>query len=315
MSPEFEALINDEINPFLKEHVKDGYISSFDDIKLHYYTALNPKEKASIVMIHGFSEFFGKHHENMYRFFQAGYSVFFVELRGHGKSDRTIKADDSRVHVKSFDEYVGDVQAFMEQVVEKQSQTHKYFLYGHSMGGAVSTMYLEKYTDTFKCAVLSSPMLKMNYGKVPDVAVDALAVYSVIAPVDEDFGPMQEPFDGKPDFEHSSTLDEDRYYYAFQQRLNDPSYQTWGGTWGWIRAGKAATDKIKRNIRKIKTPILLLQAGEDTMVQPSSQNSFDYKNDNVTLLTYKDSKHEIFNATKEIRDKYYKDIIAYYNAH
>lgn len=315
MSPEYKSFVEEKLQPWLKNDVKEGELSSFDGLKIHYYEALHPHEAASIVMVHGFSEFFGKHHENAYRFYQAGYSIFYLDLRGHGLSERTDAYHDSRVHVDHFDEYVEDLHAFLEKVVEKDSKTHKYFLYAHSMGGAVSTLYLEKYPDTFQCAVLSSPMLTMNYGKIPTLAVDMLNAYAKVAPVSQEFGPSQKSFNGIPDFENSSMLDKDRYEYQFNLRLNHKNYQTWGGTWGWISAAKEATDEIMKNIRLVKTPVLLLQAGKDTMVKASGQNVFDKKNPKVTLLEYKESKHEIFNATKEIREKYYKDILDYYHAY
>ncbi len=313
MSPEYKEYIEKEIKPFL-DKVEEGDIHSNDGLRLHYYQAINPNEKASIVMIHGFSEFFGKHHENACRFYQAGYSIFFLELRGHGKSERTDHYNDSRVHVSDFEEYVQDVHSFMD-IVKNESKTKQYFLYAHSMGGAVSTLFLEEYPDVFQCAVLSSPMLEMNYGNIPDIAVDALSAYSKVAFDDEEYGPGQKPFTGIVDFENSSMLDKDRYEYQFSQRLNHKEYQTWGGTWSWIRAGKEATSKILKNVKKIKTPILLLQAENDSMVKAEGQNIFDQKNMNVTLLEYKGSKHEIFNATKDIREQYYKDVIDYFNAH
>lgn len=315
MSPEYKVFVEKELQPWLNNCIRDGIVTSEDGLKIHYYEAIHPSEKASIVMVHGFSEFFGKHHENAYRFYQAGYSIFYLDLRGHGLSERTDRYHDSRVHVNDFEEYVGDLHAFIEKVVKKDSLTHRYFLYAHSMGGAVSTLYLEQYPDVFTCAVLSSPMLQMNYGKIPNLAVDVLNTYAKIAPVGEEFGPSQKPFTGIPDFEHSSMLDKDRYEYQFNQRMNRKEYQTWGGTWGWISAAKAATSKIMKNIKHVKTPVLLLQAEKDSMVKLGGQNLFDYKNPNVTLLTYKDSKHEIFNATKDIRERYYKDILDYFNAH
>lgn len=66
-----------------------------DGTRLRSYAAVNPEEKASIVMIHGFCEFFGKYHETAWRFYQEGYSVFFVELRGHGASGRNLPYGDS----------------------------------------------------------------------------------------------------------------------------------------------------------------------------------------------------------------------------
>lgn len=315
MKQEYKDFVEKQLKPFLENNIQEGDILSEDQTRIHYYEALRDDAKASILMIHGFTEFFGKHHENAYRFFQAGFNVFYIDLRGHGKSQHTDIYNDSRVHVNDFEEYVMDVHALVEQVVKKKSQGKKLFLFAHSMGGAVSTLYLEEYPDDFTCAVLSSPMLMMNYGKVPDLAVDVLSAYSKVVDVSQEFGPSQKPFNAIPDFEHSSMLDKDRYEYQFNLRTNEPMYQTWGGTWGWIRAGKEATAKIMKNIKKVKTPVLLLQAEKDHMVKAGGQNAFDQKNPNVTLLEYKDSKHEIFNATKEIREKYYRDILDYYNAH
>jgi len=45
-------------------------------------------------MVHGFCEFFGKFHETAYTFYEQGYSVFFVELRGHGYSENHLMMDD-----------------------------------------------------------------------------------------------------------------------------------------------------------------------------------------------------------------------------
>lgn len=62
------------------------------------------------------------------------YSVFFIEHRGHGFSDRADCIHEwDRVYVKDYGEYVQDMHEFMEQVVKKHSLTHKYYLYAHSM--------------------------------------------------------------------------------------------------------------------------------------------------------------------------------------
>jgi lysophospholipase len=316
MSPEYRAFRNKVLNPWLKEHVKEGEIQSEDGLRLHYYEALNPREKASLVMVHGFCEFFGKYHETAKHFYEAGYSVFFIELRGHGKSERTNPEEpDRRVSVTSFEEYVGDVHAFMEQVVTPHSLSHQYFLWCHSMGGAVGALYLEKYPDDFGCAVLSSPMLQVNYGKVPDAAVAALAVYTKLAHIDEKFAPGQHPFPEKPDYEHSNCDDEDRYYDQFEQREKDPDYQTWGGTYAWVRAARDGARKAVHEADRIHTPVLLCQAGNDHAVRLDGQERFVQKNPHTTILRYPKSKHELYNTFPEVREKYFSDVCVFLDAH
>ncbi|MBR4745535.1 MAG: alpha/beta hydrolase, partial [Clostridia bacterium] len=68
----------------------------------------------------------------------------FYEQRGHGFSQGKGKEPDV-VHVDSYREYVEDLKAFMDHVVNPQTEGLKHILYAHSMGGAVSALFLEQY--------------------------------------------------------------------------------------------------------------------------------------------------------------------------
>lgn len=311
----FIRMMEDEVHPWIINHVREGYLHSDDGLQIHYYKAIHPQEKAAVVMVHGFCEFFGKYHETAWKFYQAGYSIFFIELRGYGKSDRTYESSDHRVYVKDFREYENDLDALIHQVVIPQSLSKKYILYSHSMGGAVSALYLEDYPKIFRCAVLSSPMLQINYGKIPDGAVDIMGVYSKVRNMDFEYAPGQGPFDPNASYENSSAMDKDRYDYQMDQRIMDPDYQTWGGTYGWARAAQKACDRVFEHVRRIDTPILLCQAGNDRLVRLEGQNAFDKACDKVTLISFPDSKHELFNASDDIREKYYNSVISYFDAY
>ena len=312
MNKEYLDYIEQEIRPWLYEHVNDGYCESRDKRKLHYYEAINPDEKASIVIVHGFCEFFGKYHETAMRFYQAGYSVFFIELRGHGRSEDAYELEDRRVHIENFNDYVEDVHSFIEQIVLPHTLTGKLFLFAHSMGGAVGALFLEKYPEVFRCAVLSSPMLQLDIKNLPEWVLSAMRAYPKVTRKKEDFAPGQGPFTFINEFEHSSCLDPDRYEYQFLQRCQDPAYQTWGGTWGWCSASVTATEKLQKNVDQIRIPVLICQAGKDTMVRNDGQDTFCRHSEFVTLVTYPDSKHEIFNADDDTRTKYYKDVLDFF---
>ena len=312
MHEKYRRYIEENIKPFLAEHVTDGMIESFDGLQLHYCAAVNPDEKAAIVMVHGFCEFFGKYHETALRFYEAGYSVFFLELRGHGKSERTRHFDDQRVTVDSFDEYAEDINAIVTQVAQKQSLTGRLFLFCHSMGGAASALYLEKYPDVFECAVLSSPMLKVDYGGLPDTAVDALAVYTKLTESGDRFAPGQHEWRGEDQFLSSSCMDRDRYEYQFAQRNADVSYQTWGGTWGWAAAAKKATDEAVEHADRVACPVLICQAGNDGMVDNAGQKEFREKCDKVYLVRFEGAEHELFNADAYTRCRWYRTVLDFF---
>lgn len=310
----FQVYIRTVVKPWLASQVVSEDIFNSDGIRLRVYSAVNPQEKASIVMVHGFCEFFGKYHETACRLYREGYSIFFVEMRGHGDSGRSTVYHDDRVGVKSFDEYISDVNACVEQVVLRRSKTRKLYLFSHSMGGCVSALYMEKYPRVFRCAVLSSPMLKIDYRGIPDPAVNILKVYSDVKKNDDEYAPKNGPFNPSPDLENSCAMDEDRYMYQFCQRLENKNYQTNGGTWGWCKASLAAQEEAIRHAGRIRADLLLCQAGADNMVDNAGQFDFLKNTHRAMLIQYPKAKHEIYNATDKIRTKWFADIIRFYHS-
>lgn len=92
-------------------------------------------------------------------------------------------------------------------------------LFAHSMGGCVGALYLEKYPETFKKAVLSSPMMRMALEpRLKKVARPLCLVQKALHRAKR-LAIGQERFDERPDFKNSCALSEARYSYQFKQRL------------------------------------------------------------------------------------------------
>ncbi len=309
----FTETMEKKILPWKSFEIKEEYFESFDGRKIHTEYAIHPKEKAAIVISHGFCEFAPKFYEVMYYMYQMGYSVFFIEHRGHGFSERADCISElDRVYVKSYDEYVEDFHIFIDTIVKRESKTGCLYLYAHSMGGAIGTLFLERYPDVFKKAVLSSPMLEVNCGEYPDWAVKLLILFAKIARWDTKYVPGQKGFDGKYVFKTSSSTSEPRYAYIFKQREMVPSYTSYGGTYAWLSASLAATKEIEKNAARVQIPVLLVQAGKDTMVKPKGQEIFAQKSGNTRLLRFDESKHELFTARYEILLPYYQEVFDFY---
>lgn len=307
---DFASAMEQKVAPWRRDFLREGDFSSDDGMSLHYLYARHPKERAAVVISHGFCEFSGKYHEVMYYFYQAGYSVFFIEHRGHGFSGRAV-AEPDKVYVDSYDEYVEDLKRFVDGIVIKNSGSGRLFLFAHSMGGAIGALFLEEYPDVFTKAVLSSPMLEMNYGGVPDWAVKFLTVWSRLAGWGERYAPGQHGFDNVYKFDTSSCQSRPRYDYAFRQRQETPEFTTYGGTYAWSRASVSALKKIRRNAAAVQIPVLLLQAGEDTMVKPGGQEYFAKTSGNTRLVAFPGARHELFNALPEQRYRFYREIFAF----
>jgi lysophospholipase len=302
------------IRPWIDQNAVHEMLSSEDGLQLSTYHAVNPEEKAAVVMVHGFCGFFAKYHELFYNLYHAGYSVFFVELRGHGLSESSKKFDDRRVYVESFSEYVSDLNV-MKKRAEELSKTGKLFLFGHSMGGCTAALDLEVHPGQFGCAYLSSPMLKMNYGTIPPQAVDAMAVYSKVVHNGDEYAPGQGPWTGTYEFENSSDDSEDRYRYQFEERMKNHMYQSWGGTWAWAAAAKDASRLVLEKADRCIIPVLIGQAGRDTMVLPQGELLFKLRSHSTSIVRYESSKHELFGSTDEVVEQYTKDMLTFFDAH
>ncbi len=312
MIPEedFREFTEKQIEPWIEKEFITGKFESFDSTKIAYYYAVNPDEKASVVMSHGYCEFFPKYYELAYIFYNMGYSVFFVEHRGYGFSDRVVPELD-HVYVKSYDQYVEDFREYMDQIVKKQSKTKTYVLFAHSMGGCIASLFLEKYHDYFKCAVLSSPMHKMVLGSFKPWQVELISGIMKLTGNERKIVPGQREFDGINVWEKSSSLSKARYDYQFDKRLSVPEYTTYAGTYAWTRASLHGSKKCLKDASNVTTPILLCEAGKDALVDNEGHRIFVERTGTTTYKIYPESKHELFNATPDIRNEYFEDVFNY----
>lgn len=297
------------VEPFI-DTVEDGYFLTDDHTKIHYYYKVNPEEKGAIVISHGFCEFFGKFYETAYYFYQAGYSVFFIQHRGHELSGRVVE-DKDMVYVKSYDEYVSDLHQFITEVVKVKSATGKIFLWSHSMGGLIASLYIEEHPDVITAAALCSPMHRINYG-VPEWVASTIVNIAMLLGMDKKYGPGQTGYHGQYDPEHSSEMSYARYDYYANMRATREECTMYGGSYAWVKAGIKATKKCLKNASSINTPFLLCEGEKDTMVDNTGHDDFLKAAGSDNRIIYEGSKHEMYAATPEIRKKFFIDVLDYY---
>ncbi len=307
---DFKNKMETVVAPFIRENVKDGYFYSSDGARMHYYAAVNQMERAAVVISHGFKEFFSKYHEMTYYLYKMGYSVFFIDHRGHGFSYREVPEYD-KVTIKSYNRYVEDLKSFMDQIVSHESMTRRYYLIAHSMGGAIGALFLEKYPKYFKKAVLSAPLMEMNFQGIPKPVVRFLLIFGQLMHWNTRYVPKQHGYTGKYNFKTSNCMSQPRYEYIYQYKKTVPQFQMSGGSYDWTNATVKATRQILRDVEKVRVPVLLIQAGADSVVKLSGQNRFADRSLMVHMVRIPDSKHEMFNGTLKIRKKFYSEVFKF----
>lgn len=90
--------------------------------------------RAAVVIVHGLKDYSDRYGDFAASLVKRGYAVHALDLRGHGASQ------GDRVWVDAFGDFLDDVEVFMKRVQAKEPGK-KVFLFGHSMGGAIVTLY------------------------------------------------------------------------------------------------------------------------------------------------------------------------------
>lgn len=288
---DFSDSIND-VEKRLDECRNSGNFDSFDGKKMYYEYFLVEKAKASIVIVHGLSEFSKKFHEAAYYFLNQGYNVFIYDQRGHGLSFRMTKQIDL-IHVDSFYDYAKDLDAFIEKIVAPTAQKPLY-IYAHSMGGAVTTLYLAKEQERISKAVLSAPLFDpvVTHGVSDNVAKMGVFMAKLF------LGGKKKFFGSKefnPEIKYNSDTDASRarFEYNMELRRNNPCYQSTPMSLSWTYGSLTIRSKLmkKRVTEGIKTPMLILSAEKDRLVKIEPQFEFAKKCKACEIVTIKNTGH------------------------
>lgn len=289
-----------------------GYFDSFDGKALYYEYFLAENSTASIVLVHGLSEFTKKYYELAYYFLNQGYNVFLYDQRSHGLSFRMAEPIDL-IHVDSFEDYVKDLALFIDNVVIP-ADSKPLFIYSHSMGGGVSALYLARHPEKIQKAVLSAPLFDPQIGNLNHTfALWGTRFYKLLRTGRAKFMFSKE-FDPDIPFEKSKDVSRARFEHNMGMRRADPHYQSTPMSLGWICAALTFRKKLlkKRITGRIQTPILLLSAENDTMVKNDAQHQFAGLCATCQLVTLKNTNHSMLTSRPEIIEEHIKRTLDFY---
>ena len=115
----------------------------------------NPQRetRAVVVLAHGFGEHAGRYDDLAGELTSRGMAVRALDFAGHGKSG------GRPGEVPDLDLLVRDLGAFVESVRNEEPRMNC-ALIGHSVGGAVSALLLERHPALVDALVLSAPYLR-----------------------------------------------------------------------------------------------------------------------------------------------------------
>ncbi|MBO3458335.1 lysophospholipase [Aetokthonos hydrillicola Thurmond2011] len=134
------------------EH-REGSLKGVRGLDL-YYQSWHPfgKPDAIVVILHGLGSHSGLFSNVFKHLVRAGYAVYGLDLRGHGRSQ------GQRGHITSWSEFREDLRAFLK-LIEAQEHRCPRFLLGHSLGGLIILDYVLRVPTGIQGVITMAPPL------------------------------------------------------------------------------------------------------------------------------------------------------------
>ncbi len=265
-----------------------------------FFPAQRPR--GTVVLLTGWSEFIEKYFEAAEDFHKRGLNVAMMDWRGQGLSDR-----ESPVQSKwrgYFETLKNDLEHFTETIVVPHFGG-PYILATHSMGGLPALMLLAKGYDRFSRAVLSAPLTRLFAGPMNIVNGFASGLASAVGLAKQTVAGQN---DDAFEFEGNMfTSDKTRHQRFRDLQLAEPKAALVRPTYGWVREACKDAAKIHRAdyFTKLKTPVLMVSAGDERRIDGGDHAKLASLNDLMSITVIEGALHEIMVERDDIRDQYF----------
>jgi lysophospholipase len=217
-----------------------------------------------VVLVHGFAEHSGRYGHVAGRLNEAGFNVWALDQRGHGKSL------GERANIESVGAAVSDLDLFVDLV-----GGGPVFMIGHSMGGLVATAYAEEHQDRLAGLILSGPLLSAP----PELL--ALADLPEV-----------------PDLGLADAVSSDPA--VVQAYKDDPLVYLGPPPRGFLKAAGQLFE-VRDRLGSLSVPLLIMHGGADVLVSPQALRDVvaSVSSDDLTARIWPGLWHEIFNEPQK----------------
>jgi lysophospholipase len=265
------------------------------------------------VLLDGQTEFLEKYDEVAGELSARGFHVAALDWRGQGASERLVP-DALKAHVRDFADYDADLAAFMDQVVKPLSPKPPLAL-AHSMGGHILMRALHDHPGEFVAAVATAPMMRALTRGFPPILARAVCYAENLAGQQDTWvWGMAERDPLKMSFEDNLvTSDRGRFARNQSYLAAQKDIRLAGPTWGWLEAAYRSMSRAMSPgfPEAIQTPVLIIGAGRDRIVDTSAEREFAARLPHGTYLEFEDAEHEILMENDAIRARFWNAFDAF----
>ena len=206
-----------------------------NSLKLIYYEKENKNNEEKILILHGWRSSFNSW-QKVFEGLSSFFSVVFLELPGFGQSETPSFSFD-------LEDYLKIVNLFCEK-----KDLDKFYLVGHSFGGAISFLFTVSFPEKVKKLVLCAPAIFRFHQKSLKQKI-----FILLSKMGNKVFNQKIPFLFKKNFYR---LLNNYDYFA----LNDVMKETFK---------KIIKRDLRDNLSLLKTPTLILWGEKDKILPPS----------------------------------------------
>ena len=260
----------------------------------------------TVVICTGRAEFVEKYFEVASELLARRLTVVIFDWRGQGLSAREL--DNSRKgHIDDFSLYERDLEAIALQVLEPFCPK-PWFAIGHSMGGAVLIQQARGGKSPFERIVVTAPLIGIHGLRFPDATrllaevLDIVGLGGAFIPGGGETAVVTKPYRN-----NLLTSDPERYARnahilaaASHLGIGDP-------TIGWVNAAFRLMEQFgdPEYPRRTLTPILVIAAGDDRIVDTRAIERFAVRLKAGGLVVIPHARHEIMMERDEFREQFW----------
>lgn len=234
--------------------------------------------RAVALLCHGHVEHLGRYGHVVAALTGAGYAVYGLDHRGHGRSSGT------RGLITDFDRIADDFHMLASHAASRHPEL-PVALIGHSMGGLIALRYALKYQAELAALVTSGPALIIDedYSPLEVIAGKAISAVAPAAPIPR----------GGGDGCGLST----EHWICEQFGID---HRTWHGP---TRAGTAAAmlraaEDTRDRVAEIRLPLLAMHGADDRTTFPrGTEMLYDGASSaDKSIIIWQGMRHELFNS-------------------
>jgi lysophospholipase len=237
-------------------------------------------------------------------FSSDGFSVWILDRRGQGGSERWPRAGNRAFLMGGLKE-VRDLRQFTNLAVARYPHTPAY-LVGESLGGLVGLRLLHDSPGLFTAAAFSSPGIDFQTNGVPKILYRALTATTCALRLCERYAVTQHDweFDANAGGPTDPAKDDPERALAAQARLlTHPELREGGATNGFVKTllEEADTEEREDWPERITTPVLFGYTPTDKIARADIIQSVCRRMPHCTLARFETSGHALFSDADSTR--------------